>query len=360
MFLVKQKIKARNNNIMSSPQELPINSLQEQLALDDSQLAIMGIARSMAATEKEISSAERSITFNRNYRPSNPGPRPHPEAGGMDHQDWGVASYEYAHADEDGEESIGYAEGSLREAEDKLYDLHEDKELIESGDDTVASKYATTERERIQAQIEKQRRAQEGADRHATYLKGAEIEGATDLSTAIKDLATDSKLGDVRGKVSTSGWKFVGTPYHGSRPMFERMIPAAANEKVTSHWKFNKTELLTLGVSDEAVSVEYTEASDIDEEAVKRYRDDLATVDAYSFKIKADGYVAEQSHTTGKKSTHLPNHMDDGTINGCARYGSNDPNVSLDAVLNANDITKMSNKIAEVTAAMQELAAQNQ
>jgi hypothetical protein len=343
---------------MSAPQEIP-TSLQEQLALDDSQLAIMGISRNMTAVQEEIASAEHSITFNRNYTPTHPGPRPHPEDGGMDHEDWEVANWGYQHADEERDEAIDYAERRLEEAEDKLYDLQDDKRSVESGDDTVVSKYATAERERIQAEIEKQRRAQESADRHASFLKGAEIDGATSLSAAIEDLATNPKLGDVRGKRSTSGWTFVGTPHHGDRLMFSRMSPLATEVHETSRYRFN-SELLTLGISDEDVSVEYTDASDIDVEAVKHYGKDVATVDAYSFKIKKDGHVAEQSHTTGKKSTHLPNHMDNGTINGGARYGGNDRNVPLDAVLNADDITKMRDKIAEVTAAIKELAGQSQ
>lgn len=341
-----------------APEEI-LSDLSEQLALDDGQLAIAGIARGIAASEKEMADAARSITFNRNYVPRHPGPRPHPEGGGMDHEDWRVAAYEYENADDETDEAIEYAENKRQNAEDKLYDLQEDKELVEGGDEEVASKYAAHERERIQAEIEKIQQRQEGAKRHEAWLNGAEIDGAHSLSTTIVDLATDPDLGDVRGKVSASGWKFAGTTPEGNRLMFEKLPVEAIGEPERSHYKFNdkRTELLTIGFSkDDGTSIEYANATDVDEDAVKRYGKNIANVETYKFKIKESGKVSEQRHYKGSINGHLPYFMNNGTVARAESVHGITPEPQ--AELSETDIQRMQAKITEVANAMKELAEQ--
>jgi hypothetical protein len=330
---------------MLAPQESQegLVNLEEQLGLDDSQLAIIGIARSMTEAESRVDGAERSVTFTRNYSPTPPGPRPHPEDGGMDHQDWNVARLEYEQYDDEYENDS--AEDALREAEDKLYDLREDKELAESGDASVVSKYAQAERERIQAELEKQRRAKESAERHATYMEGVEIDGAPALRTAIENLADNPNLNDVRGKESSSGWRYKGSAIEGAAKMFERHVAVGTEDE--TH------ELLTLRTSSESTELQYVRATDVDEQQRKRYGKDIAKAETHQFVIKESGKVAEQRHYAGPINGHMPYFMNNGRV--ARAEGVHGITPEPRAELSEVDIQKMQSKITEVAEAMKEL-----
>ena len=279
---------------MSVSQEGLIN-LEEQLGLDDGQLALNGIARGIAATEAEITSTERSINFNNNYQPTHPGPRPHPEAGGMDHQDWEVSAYEYAHADEQQEEDASYHEGELRKAEDTLYDLEEDKENVEAGDQNVISKYATAERERLQAELEKQRAKQADDIRWEKLKTGAEIEGSAELATTIESLTDPERLEAAKGKTTVEGWEYVGEDYmHKGVKRFYRN---------SNSGPFNVfTERLTVGPSYNGKrQVSYLQLPEVTgvSDVHAKGRTTQKSADYYSFDIDQDGAVSQQNHAYG-------------------------------------------------------------
>src|ERR1035441_8773902 len=65
--------------------------LNGQLSKPDSELAIQGIDNQIADVEKQQEDNDWSVAFRRGYKPTHPGPAPHPEAGGMDHEDYNVA-----------------------------------------------------------------------------------------------------------------------------------------------------------------------------------------------------------------------------------------------------------------------------
>jgi hypothetical protein len=139
--------------------------------------------------------------------------------------------------------------------------------------------------------------------------------------------------------------------------MFARLPIEAADHHANQHYKFGPTELLTLGVSDNGTHVEFSQATDVDVEAARKYGDNIATVELYKCTINNDGHVSEQVHGKGTVSTHLPNHMDNGTIN--TRVGSvAEQTVSPDAVFTADDIAVLFAKITEVAASMQEFTDQ--
>lgn len=334
---------------MSVPHEA-LTSLQEQLTLDDRQLAIIGIARSIAATEKEITSAEHSITFNRSYTPTYPGPRPHPEAGGMDHQDWEAAAYEYAHAEEDTEEAISYAEGKLQDAEDKLSGLRSDKQAVQDGDDKVASKYAIAERERIQVEIEKQRAKQAEDSRWEIANTGTEIEGSAHLAATLKLLTNMERLEAAKGRVSAEGWAYIGEDeLRFNKKLFYRNAFSGP---------FNVfTERLTIGPSVGPIYnskrrityLRLPEDTNVSDEYAKG-RTTQKPAEYYSFFIDEAGVVSLQHHAYGPV-TQGPDSYGTGGNNYYA--GSTfhiktelmekayDNAASPDARMNADDIAKL-------------------
>ena len=68
-----------------SSENTPEQEAQEQLALPDSELAPRAIGRNIDNVQKDIHDYEKRLKFERGYRQTHPGPRPHEEAGGMDH-----------------------------------------------------------------------------------------------------------------------------------------------------------------------------------------------------------------------------------------------------------------------------------
>lgn len=327
--------------------------IQELLQQPDELLAVSALKRNIAEAQAKLESAQGSLRFTLGYSPSHPGPAPHQEAGGMDHEDWNVARLEYEQYDAD--EEIDYKADEVERAEERLYSLYDDKEHVDGGDSELVSKYAQDERERLQSRLEKQRSAERSAARYAVYERGAKIDGSSELESDVKTLVTNKALDDVHGEVSPTGWKFLGTTRDGNRFMFERLPKEAATEPKQAHYKYKPSELLTLQVSDGSMEIQYSQATDIDEEAVKHYGPKVATVDAYKFKIKAGGVIAEQNHTTGPMAKWLPNFMDNGSITPRA-FGSYGTEEHPDAILDSEDLAKIQAKIAEVFAAMKELA----
>lgn len=334
-----------------SHQEAPVD-IHEQLALDDSQLALRGIARSMDLAQQAYDSAEFSLNWAQNYVPSAPAPDPGHDRGSLDHQDWVVESYR--ESDEEVQADLYYREEKTEEAYGVLSALKSDKKAIADGKEDAISKYAQQERERIQAEITKQEAAKAAVTAREKHLKGVEIEGATELSAVIKDLAADPNLSAAIGKKSSIGWKFLGTSRHGNRLMFER-LPADAPEE-PYHYSSMRIELLSIGIRDDGTEVQYSAATDIDQDAVKRYGTDIATIDNYEFNIKSGGNVVDEGHRHGTINNYLPSLMDNGVINAFLNNPTR-PGYSADKItLEADDMIKLRGKIIEVTSAMQEVA----
>jgi hypothetical protein len=331
--------------------EAPIN-LEEQLAMSDSQLALTGIARSMELAEKEVTSATHGLNFEIGYKPSAPTAPPAEGPGSLDYQDWYVETH--ADDDYDKESEVMRREEDLDKAHDVLGGLSSDKNAVEAGEEEVIAKYAQAERERIQKEIEKQQAAKDSAERYKAYKNGTEIIGAGQLIDSVNGLLSDPSLAEAHNKTTESGWKYLGD--YSVYPAGKRSVFTRAFEDGKLPYK--SKELLSLEVSEEGITVQYSDVDNIDETAVNRYGKDIATGNHYSFRIHGSGKVGEQKHTTGPVSKHLPHLMDNGTVQAgyihdpesSHSYGSTD-------LLTTEDMTVMQTKIAEVTAAMQEVAS---
>ena len=112
---------------MAQPQET-LDQVNERLLLPDEQLAISALTRNISDVQERLRSAEHRASFLRGYTPTHPGPAPHPEAGGMDHEDWKVAQLEYQFSGTD--EEIDEADEELERAENTLFDLNDLKSQI--------------------------------------------------------------------------------------------------------------------------------------------------------------------------------------------------------------------------------------
>ena len=331
-----------------------LSNVEQQLASEDTQLAMTGIARSITEARERVASADEELRFRVRY--DNPDDeRYYDEAEIKD------AENKLREAD--------YKVDDLLEDHDKLFALSEDEQFAERGDEGVISKYAQAgreylqaEHERLQAKLEDQRHVKEANESFAVWVEGTEIDGAASLSTAIEDLASDPNLAKVRGEISASGWKFAGAPVDGGeRLMFERLPVEATGEPENNHYRFRyqRSELLTIDFSEEdGASLEYAHVTDVDEEAAKRYGKNIANVETYKFKVKGSGKVGEQKHYTGPTNGHLPYFMHSGMV--ARAEGVHGITPEPQAELGEVDIQKMQDKIAEVTAAMKDLTAQNQ
>lgn len=140
-------------------QQESLANLQEQLTLADSQLAALGITRIITSTEDGLASLEQEIDFYQDFHPTHPGPRPHIEAGGMDHQDYEAEAWEYSHADEIRDENVARLERIFQLTEASLRNLYDDNAAVIAGDDETVRQYATAERKRIQAEIDQRNHA---------------------------------------------------------------------------------------------------------------------------------------------------------------------------------------------------------
>jgi hypothetical protein len=174
-----------------------------EIAKPDSELAIQGVDNQTADLEKQREGNERSIAFTKTYKPTHPGSRPHPEAGGMDHEDYNnVAAYEYAHYDRDAElDELDAHDEELYGRIDELEDL---RKKVESGDATLIEKFSMAEKTRVEAEY---RRKLFDADRKVfdyDTRRGVELVGSRELLTSMEAL-----LGSVGkdGQPENSEWQ---------------------------------------------------------------------------------------------------------------------------------------------------------
>jgi hypothetical protein len=176
-----------------------LDHVQEQLSLTDGELALNALARNITSTQSELRSAEQSLSFTHGHKPTDPGARPHPEAGGMDHEDYAVAAWEYSHHDEEKEEDINRYSAIIDDAEYTLSDLFDLKERVDGGDKAAAQSVAAKERARLQAI----------ADEIKVKTTEFEHQDATDLASAITGLMGAENLKELEksNRVGPNGWK---------------------------------------------------------------------------------------------------------------------------------------------------------
>lgn len=175
--------------------------LNGELSKPDSELAVQGIDNQVAEAQKQREGIDQSKAFTRGYKPTHPGPAPHPEAGGMDHEDYHVAAYEYANYDRDAElDELDARDEELYERIDELEGL---RKKVENGDATLTEKFSLAEKTRVEAEY---RRKLFDADRKVfdyDTRRGVELVGSRKLLTSLEGL-----LGSIGedGQPNNSEW----------------------------------------------------------------------------------------------------------------------------------------------------------
>lgn len=175
--------------------------LDSELTKPDADLAIQGIDGQIADVAHQRRSVGESISFTRGYRPRHPGPSPHPEDGGMDHEDYRTAEWEYNNYDSQ-DELDGLAEQDVRlyEAIDELEEL---RKRVKSGDATLIEKFSLAEKTRLEAEFrQKVWNAERRVFDYDTW-RGVELIGTRELLTTLEGL-----LGSVGvdGQPKNSEW----------------------------------------------------------------------------------------------------------------------------------------------------------
>lgn len=262
---------------------------QEQLALTDDLLAINSLTRTIGSAEEAVNSAARNLRFTGSYRPTPPGPRPHPEAGGMDHQDWQVASLEYAQYDRETE--MRGAEADLDEAEWKLSDLQDLRAGVEAGDETVIAKVAGSERSRLLEVINRAARAQE--------RKGKEFEGGKELFQAIAALQGDNdKLKAATEKTGPNGWQRANYRPTWSNGSVFRVNPEEGPLKSFGSY----TKLLEISAGKDQAVLHYSEMPENARVTYVNADWRAVTVDYYTLTLDKHGVATGQAHRHGDAS----------------------------------------------------------
>lgn len=178
-----------------------VQDLNGEMAKPDSELAVQGIDNQIADVQKQRQGNEQSIAFTRGYKPRHPGPAPHPEAGGMDHEDYNAEAWEYANYDRDAElDELDARDEELYERVDELEGLCR---KVENGDATLTEKFSLAEKTRVEAEY---RRKLYDADRKVFEYdtkRGAEIVGSRELLTSLEGLI--GSVGE-KGQPNNSEW----------------------------------------------------------------------------------------------------------------------------------------------------------
>lgn len=180
---------------------------QERLERSDAKLAASYLERNIKETQSSLQSSRyalNSIERSRQsgWHPTHPGPAPHPEDGGMDHEDWNVANYEYRNYDPEGEkdEELDWQESLAL----KLDDLLSLDERVRAGDETAISQAADRERAYL-AETEE-------AKALAEVEKGKELPGTKELHDQLLATIEQHSLEGVipGGGTGPNGWQYEG------------------------------------------------------------------------------------------------------------------------------------------------------
>ena len=292
----------------------------EEMAKPDSELAVQGVDNEVSGLQKQRKSNEQSITFTRGYKPRHPGPAPHPEAGGMDHEDYNAEAWGYANYDRDGELDELYAhDEELYGRIDELEDL---RNKVKNGEATLTEKFSLAEKTRVEAEY---RRKLFDADRKVfdyDTRRGAELVGSRALLTSLEGL-----LGSVgedgqpnNNEWSHSRWEASGkhalrysrhtftTDQDGKKITIEvgaKAIPsngayyAPPNpDEYNGHLSERLARLVTVTVD----TPDYTPGKDV-------VYDPLKHTEYYGFRLYDDGRVAEHTRWTKgyRHESQIPN-----------------------------------------------------
>ena len=292
----------------------------EEMAKPDSELAVQGVDNEVSGLQKQRKSNEQSITFTRGYKPRHPGPAPHPEAGGMDHEDYNAEAWGYANYDRDGELDELYAhDEELYGRIDELEDL---RNKVKNGEATLTEKFSLAEKTRVEAEY---RRKLFDADRKVfdyDTRRGAELVGSRALLTSLEGL-----LGSVgedgqpnNNEWSHSRWEASGkhalrysrhtftTDQDGKKITIEvgaKAIPsngayyAPPNpDEYNGHLSERLARLVTVTVD----TPDYTPGKDV-------VYDPLKHTEYYGFRLYDDGRVAEHARWTKgyRHESQIPN-----------------------------------------------------
>ena len=172
-----------------------------EMAKPDSEQAVQGIDNEISDVARRRESNEQSIAFTKGYKPRHPGRAPHPEAGGMDHEDYDAEAWEYSHYDSGAElDGLYDRDDQLSGQIDELEAL---REKVESGDATLTEKFSLAEKSRLAGEYNRKRHNADMLAFNYDTRRGAEIIGSQELSTSLETLLS-SVEGD--GQPANSQW----------------------------------------------------------------------------------------------------------------------------------------------------------
>lgn len=154
---------------------------QEGREMSDAELAQAYLTREIEEANKRLADIEHQSKFYRTYKPTPPGPRPHPDDGGMDHSDWEVAQGEYEQWPEEREETLEHLATEQETLYGKSADLQDLGVKAERGDANTIALLAGRERARKEAVAEQERitRAQK---------EGVALDGIDEVISQIQEL----------------------------------------------------------------------------------------------------------------------------------------------------------------------------
>ncbi len=188
------------NESMKSLNEIHAENEQNTLAANYLARNIAEAQSSLGASQTRIESIRKLGSSG--FKPSHPGPRPHPEAGGMDHEDWKIADYEYRNYDSDQEEVDELDE--LEQIQDKLHGLLYLDEKVKAGDEDAIKLAANRERAHIAEQ--------EKFAEWQAIKKGKELPGAKEVHDGFLEIVEAKALESLTpGEgVGSKGWQYEG------------------------------------------------------------------------------------------------------------------------------------------------------
>ncbi len=263
---------------------------EQKLMLPDDILAVHQIASEMPALQSVHNLAVSALKSSRNKKGiPHPGPRPHPEAGGMDHADYDAALYEYKQQD-DTSHNEGNEPNMRGNAEDAIDRLLESKGMVQEGDEDEIRFYAGKAKALLRAELLEKAQRQEG-------IEGKVFEGADHVARLADGLlvAASSNWTDAKEKVGPNGWELQG--FHGGIKSSRVFMTEARKGAVPSAYSY--AEKLVLYKDDEGVlSVHYSKIPD--NARVVWDEDDewrkISGLEDVQFKVNADGLVTAFSH----------------------------------------------------------------
>lgn len=185
----------------------PDASATQEIKLSPTDLARSWLGYRGSEVQREIKSTESSLNFYSTYEPTHPGPRPHPEDGGMDHSDWEVSMGEYSQWPEEQEEKIEYTREELDRLHDQMNTILDEQERVNAGDMRLIEKYSELE-------IDRRAKMEEARKREEDRKIGREFEGIDEVKAQLDEITSavrveprDSQGFNQRREDIPSGWQ---------------------------------------------------------------------------------------------------------------------------------------------------------